>query len=381
MAKYRLVAYFLHLTLGLFGVHHFYLGRDHQGILWVTSFGGLFGLGWIRDLWRIPWYVKEYNEDPEFLFKMTSGLRQRKRPSIWANIHRVVAQVGFGWFYRGLIIYALPEEYAANPYVMFLVAPLGTAFGTYMISNVSTIKTHWKYPLIGAYLGELAFGYHHFLLEVPHPSLAVSISMVFSTFAWQYDRQPRGLNVVHGERARGRHCRGRWCCRRLCCKRMAVWTIIILIFGALIFSFFYFNATITTSNGETVKVREAMNNFFKTPHWKQFKKSFWSNLQEIWEEYQRNGLAGAKERLMVLADFQGERRSRYVLQVGLNATMDELKEHYHALVKEWHPDRHRGAGAQEKMEAQEKFIEIQEAYEILKKLYKHREYRGGGTKH
>ena len=27
------------------GLHHFYLGRHRQGLLWLTSFAGIFGLG------------------------------------------------------------------------------------------------------------------------------------------------------------------------------------------------------------------------------------------------------------------------------------------------------------------------------------------------
>ena len=45
MAKYAAVAYLLWLFLGWAGVHHFYLGRRRQGVLWLTSFSGLFGLG------------------------------------------------------------------------------------------------------------------------------------------------------------------------------------------------------------------------------------------------------------------------------------------------------------------------------------------------
>ena len=44
-AKSKLVAYLLWFFLGWAGIHHFYLRRYHQGILWLTSFGGFFGIG------------------------------------------------------------------------------------------------------------------------------------------------------------------------------------------------------------------------------------------------------------------------------------------------------------------------------------------------
>lgn len=363
MAKFTLVAYFLWLFLGLFGVHHFYLGRDNQGLLWLTSFGGLFGIGWVRDFFRLPSYVKEANEHAEFLMKIRMEMRRRKRPSIWGNRSRVVAGVLFGVLYRSLVTSSLPEEYAANSYVVTLLAPLGSAFGTYMASNVGSIKSHWKYSIIGAYLGEVAFGYHHILLEDPQTSLAASVSMLFSVFAWEFDRRPRAQHLVQGGRCHG------------CCKRVAVWTLVVVVFSSLLVSAIYFNASITTDKGETIKVREAINNFFKSPAWKQLKKSFWANVWDIWDEYWKGGWESAYRRLMVLADFQGEERSRLVLRVEKTATLSEVKANYRTLAKEWHPDRHQGVGTEERVRVQERFMEIKDAYETLQKLYKKRESR------
>ena len=51
----KLVAYLLWFFLGWAGIHHFYLRRYRQGVLWLTSFGGLFGIG------------KAANNNPHFL--------------------------------------------------------------------------------------------------------------------------------------------------------------------------------------------------------------------------------------------------------------------------------------------------------------------------
>lgn len=374
MAKYSIIAFILWLTLGGLGVHHFYLGRDNQGLLWLTSFGGMFGVGWIRDFTRIRGYVKEANAHPQFLSDYGRLLRGRKRPSVWKNLFRVVGQVSFGWFYRGLVMWALPEEYAENSFVVLLFAPLGSAFGTYMVSNVGVIKCRWKYSVLGAYLGELLFGYHHMIMYAPVPSLAVSVSMLFSTFGWEFDRRPLGQNVIRARSGR--------CCRGERFRRVSTWAVVLVVYSLLICSFLYFNAAITTPEGESVKVREAVNNFLKSPYWERLKKSFWLNSQEVWEEFKMNGWHRAIERLMVLADFQGEQRSRYLLRVEANSTLSEVKSKYRELVKEWHPDKHLTDSAQERARVQEKFMDITEAYEILQKIYKKRErgssYRGRG---
>jgi TM2 domain-containing membrane protein YozV len=38
--------------LGFFGIHRFYLGKVWTGLLWLVS-GGLFGLGYLYDLWTL----------------------------------------------------------------------------------------------------------------------------------------------------------------------------------------------------------------------------------------------------------------------------------------------------------------------------------------
>lgn len=53
-------AYILGIPFGLFGAHHFYLGRKGFGIVYACTLG-LFGLGYIYDLIRMRWLVKHAN--------------------------------------------------------------------------------------------------------------------------------------------------------------------------------------------------------------------------------------------------------------------------------------------------------------------------------
>ena len=366
MNKHLVVAYFLWINGGFFGIHLFYLGRDHQGVLWLTSFAGIFGLGWLRDFYRIPAYVREANGDSEFVLAYRTELRRRKRPSVWSNIHRVIAQVLFGLFYRTLVYFSLPEEYSSVTYIVLLLVPLGTAFGAYMVSNSGTIKSRFKYSLIGAYVGEVFFGHPHLLVDHSYPSLAAGVCSLLVTFAWEYDRRPRGNNIVRAE----------GCCKRTC-KRLFAWTFCAVLFSTLLCSAFYFNATVETEDGETVKVREALNNFFRSPHWKQIKESFWRSISDIWQEFREKGWEGARKRILVLADVQGEDRSRLILGIeeGVAVTTKILKAKYRELAKEWHPDHHRGTSEKEKVRVQERFMEIKDAYENLMSILKRRESR------
>lgn len=59
-----MVTYALWAAGGPLGLHHLYLGRDSHALLWMLTLGG-FGIGWAREVIRIPAYVSEANHDAE----------------------------------------------------------------------------------------------------------------------------------------------------------------------------------------------------------------------------------------------------------------------------------------------------------------------------
>jgi TM2 domain-containing membrane protein YozV len=54
------VAWILLTFLGMFGVHRFYLGKWISGLVWFVTVG-LFGFGWLYDLWTLNEQVSEEN--------------------------------------------------------------------------------------------------------------------------------------------------------------------------------------------------------------------------------------------------------------------------------------------------------------------------------
>ncbi|MCP2504036.1 MAG: TM2 domain-containing protein [Candidatus Poseidoniaceae archaeon] len=58
--KDTLVAYLLWLFLGFFGAHRFYLNNIGLGFVYLFTFG-IFGFGWIIDLFLIPDLVRRQN--------------------------------------------------------------------------------------------------------------------------------------------------------------------------------------------------------------------------------------------------------------------------------------------------------------------------------
>jgi len=54
------IAWVLQTFGGYLGLHHFYLGRTMNGLLWLFT-GGLLGIGWALDFWRLNELVHEAN--------------------------------------------------------------------------------------------------------------------------------------------------------------------------------------------------------------------------------------------------------------------------------------------------------------------------------
>ena len=102
MAKSLILTYVFWLVGGAVGLHHVYLGRFKQAFLYwcmpgktpsvypllcCTIYfgcgffsGGYFGAGWFRDLWRIPEYVRDANNDPDFLADLSEKVRTWSKP-------------------------------------------------------------------------------------------------------------------------------------------------------------------------------------------------------------------------------------------------------------------------------------------------------------
>jgi hypothetical protein len=59
--KSLLLTYALWLFGGFFGLHKFYLGRPLMGLVYIFTFGGGFGLGWLSDFFTLPRQVQVAN--------------------------------------------------------------------------------------------------------------------------------------------------------------------------------------------------------------------------------------------------------------------------------------------------------------------------------
>ncbi len=134
MAKSLIITYILWLTSGGLGLHHFYLNRDrHAFVMWI-SIGGYFGLGWIRDLWRIPEYVNDANNDPKYLEKLAILMRKHPKPSNGFIRHSatiIIADILGYLVISAIPLELLPQNRYLLPILMAIVSPLAVAIGSH----------------------------------------------------------------------------------------------------------------------------------------------------------------------------------------------------------------------------------------------------------
>ena len=342
------IAYLLWMFGGIFGLHHLYLRRDGHAFIYYISCGAYFGLGWIRDLWKLPGYVRDANEDPEFMKNLHDSMRKHPQPetSYVRNFGYIIVADILGY----LVIGALPTEFIPEFERRMLVAilvPLAVAYGIWLVGNVGRHEGSISPALIGSYVLSPVF------LWYPNSVFFCSLTSYWSFQRWGLKwRKNRGPP-------------------KSLLKRMLIWIICIALYSSLWTSWLYFNCTID-KDGETIKCRDAAKNFLNSPFWKEFKVV----MRDLWNYVQHHGISGVWEELISAIDPTGEIGALKSLNLTESASQEEITSQYRKLARVWHPDRHKDPKTKE--EAAERFMEISQAYEILSQI-KHKRMRRSKT--
>jgi len=334
------VTYFLWLVGGWFGLHHFYLGRDKQAFVWWCLPGGYFGLGWVRDVWRIPEYVREANKEQGWLLQHQEKMRMTGLPP-W-KMARWGGMLLIGNMFGMLPTMAIPNQEDIGldlSQLGKLLTPLGCALGVWVVGNIGGWKGSLRRPLLGCYLTLPAYLY--------------------------------GMNVVSWTTILGAYCfKRQW---RTPTKSSRSWYTRIMVLslcGSLYLSmwssYLYFNAEVV-HNGDKIKLREAVANFLKSPAVQEFSR----NLHLLWQHMLQNGFWSTWSQLVDSLDPFGEKNALTVLGLAKGATQEEIRSKYRELSKVHHPDKVKGT-LEEKEAAQEMFVKIQQAYEKLSEIKRNR---------
>lgn len=352
--KSTLLTYLLWLVGGVFGLHHFYLGRDSQAFLWWSTLGGYVGCGWLRDLFYIPTYVADANGERAFIEKLVAAVRTHDKPPF--STTRFCGMVIVGYLWASVLMLAVPEDEVAGINWRFLLflGPLACALGVWTVGNIGHEEGSIWWPLIAAYLTSPLYFYFHIYIPYLDDSTAFTL-MVFCS-AWAFDSKAKQWRRTPKK-------------KKSLARRVATLTVCALIYTSLWTSYLYFNAKLVDAEGEEIPVHKAVHHFLTSPWWLDLKQS----LHDTWTFAQAHGWSETWKQIVELSDPHGEQNAYKVLGVSAISTQSEIKAKYRALSLEWHPDK--AKDPESKRIAQEKFVEIQQAYEILSTIKSKRKSR------
>lgn len=154
-------AYLLAIFLGLFGAHYFYLRRPRWGYLYLFTFG-LFGVGWLIDLFRLKFLVSRFNEDTS-----DQNLAKKKRLDDAYVLWFPGGLLGFHHFYLG-------NTWIGILYLCTLgIIGIGWIVDAFLMpkhvelanSNSNILENEWTVTCILAISPTGLFGAHHYYLN------------------------------------------------------------------------------------------------------------------------------------------------------------------------------------------------------------------------
>ena len=334
------LAYLFLLFGGFFGLHQFYLGRYRHGFALCASFGGYFGVGLIREFWRLPEYVAEVNGDHDYMVKLIEKMRQKSKPSF--GIVRYFASIVVADILGYLVMGAIPHEWFSvddtsdniiSRLLNSILVPVAIAIGVHTVGNIGHYCGPIRWPLIAAYMTAPLYFFN--LNPVFITSLLATLA--FTRYSLQWRRTPQ--------------------------KSISKWLVTLAMFAYLMLwiSWFCFNCTVTDKNDEIIKCRVAVGNFFNSPAWLEFRMV----LRNLWDFIQIKGISGLWNEIVEALDPQGEKNALRILGLNESSTQDDITAMYRKLARQWHPDKNRIG---DERLAQEKFMAIQQAYDLLSSM-------------
>ena len=264
MAKTLTKAYLIWLFGGYLGLHHAYLRRDKRAFIWFTTLGGFF-FGYLFDLFLIPRYVKEANEDPEYKKKQEKKMSEQKAPAF--EFFKFVGCIVIGSFFSYLTkhcFYSTEETYFNSFIFPKILAPLIISYVIYCYGSEGPVKCNFKWIVFGAFISNF--------LNIFQKSYEICNSPFYATIFlnWTIEWDRNRYEKVKNERK---------------LKRVLVFLTRSAIVFALFGTFIWHNATVEM-DGEKMTLKQWGHKLINGPD----VQRLISIVQTVWNFYQTHGI-------------------------------------------------------------------------------------------
>uniref|UniRef100_A0A3P9LYI3 DnaJ homolog subfamily C member 22 n=1 Tax=Oryzias latipes TaxID=8090 RepID=A0A3P9LYI3_ORYLA len=329
MVKSVLVAYALWAVGGPLGLHHLYLGRDSHALLWMLTLGG-FGFGWVREVIRIPAYVRAANKDPE-----KERRKENNRVPPPPGPVRFAGQVCVGMYFGAVALIGLNSL----SFFYLIVLPLSVGAGVHLVSSVGEQTSDLKKTLTACLMTSPVF-YGSTLAPLP-------ISLAASITASQHRRFKPPQTTSSTQKLGPR-----------LYKLALAW----LAFSAPIGYCIFYNTTATLYYISD-SIAALLDIFWFLPWLRGLLEYILLIPYRILCALTGGGYqeeAWRKILEILLKEYtEKEKQALQVFSLKSDASLEEITRSYRELAKTWHPDHNPS------QEAEAMFLKVQEAYEVL----------------
>lgn len=248
-----------------------------------------------------------------------------------------------GYLWGQVVMIAIPETDFAGidwSYLHWMI-PFFVSLGVWNVGNIGREKGVLWHCLLASYL---VYPIRYVLYDEFYwfTGMVFISTIVFDTFSKDWRRNPPK--------------------RYSKLRRGVLLSSAVCLYLALWGCYFFFNGKITDSEGDEVPVHEAIKNFFTSPWWTDLKQTF----EETWRYAQHNGWYEVWKQIVINMDVDGEQNAYKTLGVSPTASQTEITTVYRKLSRENHPDKFKEEN--QRRLAQNRFMEIQQAYEVLSKI-------------
>jgi len=366
-------AYILYFLGGTFGLHHAYLNRPNQALAWYSTLG-LFGIGLLRDLFKIPYYVSLCRDDQQkdvTARARAANVEARDGIPPW-SFSRMIMMIVFGTYFGFLVscLVALPrkEDDGSDDTLWWtnvvygLLRAFGCSIGIWLVGNMGEEMIYTtKVPKEGDTLLQ------------PDDNLQKGEFMKLTqwcTGSFILLNSPALGGIIYA--VRRRRYRPTMKPQQSSMKRVGKHIMKCIVFSALMTIAIYNYGSINF-NGHSVYLSDAVKNAINSNFWKEFD----------WEQFrqqQQSSSGAGSDYLKKAFDISGERSARRTLGVARNASHAEVRSAYKKLALKYHPDKV-GADAteQEMEETNQQFVKVQEAYDVLNCIEQDRKKKERGA--
>uniref|UniRef100_A0A7G3AG17 Putative dnaj molecular chaperone similarity domain protein n=1 Tax=Lutzomyia longipalpis TaxID=7200 RepID=A0A7G3AG17_LUTLO len=275
-------------------------------------------------------------------------MQKHKKPPF--STSRFMGAVVLAYLFTQAAKLAIPQEIFWGIDFSFLhwALPFFASLGVWTVGNIGREKGPLIHCLLAAYaLYPIRYWIYDEDVWILLMNVASASAFDFWSKEWRRTRPKR-----HG-----------------LCKRGFYLSIAICLYSSLWVSYLYFNGKIQDSEGDEVPVHEAIRNFLTSPWWTDLKQT----VADTWQFAKHNGWKETWRQIIDQMDADGEQNAYKVLGVSPTASQSEITSVYRKLSREYHPDK--AKDEEQRKVVQQKFMEIQQAYEVLSKIKNNRRRR------